>query len=59
MRCILDDDGGNQLVEQKRRKLFRNANIMNFTLFDNNEIAAEIQLMLFDIEEDDMSTSSI
>ena len=59
LRCILDDDGGNQLVEQNRGKLFRDAKIADLTTFDNNKIVAEIQPMFFDIEEDDMSTSSI
>ena len=36
MRFILEKNGGNQLVEQKCGKLFRNANITDFTTFDNN-----------------------
>ena len=36
LRCILDDDGGNQLVEEKRGKLFRAANIDPF-LDENNK----------------------
>ena len=59
IRCILDDYGGNQLVEQNRGKLFRDAKIADLTTFDNNEITTENHPMIFDIEDDDISASSI
>lgn len=37
LSCIVDDDGGNQLVEKKRGKLFRDANIIDLTNGDENE----------------------
>jgi hypothetical protein len=31
LTCIVDDNGGNQLVESKRGKLFRDATIIDLT----------------------------
>ena len=59
LRCILDDDGGNKLVEQNQGKLFQDTKIADLTTFDNNKITTENHPMIFDIEDDDISASSI
>ena len=58
LRCILDDRGGNRLVETKRGKLFRDATIIDLTNEyddDGNEIQP---IVVVDIEEDDVSIQS-
>ena len=39
LRCILEDDGGNHLVEQKRGKLFRDCTIIDLTNEDEDNEA--------------------
>ena len=58
LRCILDDDGGNHLVEKKRGKLFRDCTIIDLT-DENEDNEAENQPVvnllhhLSDFEDDD------
>jgi len=58
MRCILDDDGGNNKVEQKRGKLFRDATIIDLTLDDdednNNDTNNEEEDIQDDCSDDEM-----
>ena len=63
LRCILDDNGGNHLVEAKRGKLFRDATIIDLTdenEDDEAETSAVVNLLgdLSDFE-DDCSIGSI
>ena len=58
LRCILDDDGGNHLVEKKRGKLFRDCTIIDLTNEneDNeteNPPAVNLIHHLSDFEDDD------
>ena len=58
MRCILDDDGGNNKVEQKRGKLFRDATIIDLSLDDdednNNHTNNEEEVIPDDCSDDEM-----
>ena len=59
MRCILDDDGGNNKVEQKRGKLFRDVTLIDLSL-DNDEHSNdntnnEEAVNLDDCSDDEMS----
>ena len=54
--CIVDDDGGNRLVESKRGKLFRDATIIDLT-DENDPIQPEI--LEVDLEEDNLSVTSL
>ena len=62
LRCILDDNGGNDRVEQKRGKLFRDCTLIDLTLDneeDNEDITTEINLTE-DVEiDDELSVSSL
>ena len=61
LRCIVDDDGGNQLVESKRGKLFRDATIPNDFDTDLTATMAEQPFEIVDISDDDsvVTNSSI
>ena len=51
--CILDDEGGNQKVESKRGKLFRDATIIDLTNEDDDDEFEIIDLStLNDVEGD-------
>ena len=59
MRCILDDDGGNNKVEQKRGKLFRDVTLIDLSL-DNDEHSNdntnnEETVLLDNFSDDEMS----
>jgi hypothetical protein len=59
LRCILDDNGGNQRVEAKRGKLFRDATIIDLTeeAEENEEIFIPVDGN-FNEEDDDISITS-
>ena len=51
--CIIDDEGGNQKVESKRGKLFRDATIIDLTNEDDEDESEIIDLStLNDVEGD-------
>jgi hypothetical protein len=54
LQCIVDDAGGNTLVESKRGKLFRDATILENRLEDNNEESNE----LYNDDFDDLDSIS-
>ena len=59
LRCILDDNGGNTLVESKRGKLFREATIPNdFEPEDSIATMADLPLEVVDISDDDSVVSN-
>ena len=57
LRCILDDDGGNRLVESKRGKLFRDARISNDFEPDPTATMAPAPFEIVDISDDDSVVS--
>jgi hypothetical protein len=56
LTCIVDDNGGNRLVESKRGKLFRDATIIDLT-DENDPIQPEI--LDVDLEDDNLSVTSL
>ena len=58
LRCILDDRGGNRLVEKKRGKLFRDATIIDLTNEDDEDNNETAPIVVVDIEDDDISIQS-
>ena len=59
--CILENEGGNQLVESKRGKLFRDATIIDLTTEDEDnqtENAGILSIDDIELEEDDEISST-
>ena len=52
LSCIVDDKGGNSLVEAKRGKLFRDATIIDLTEDGNDNNGIEVEALTFDDIED-------
>jgi hypothetical protein len=57
--CIVDDNGGNRLVESKRGKLFRDATIIDLTDEDNQNDPIQPEILEVDLEEDNLSVTSL
>jgi hypothetical protein len=56
LRCILDDDGGNRLVEAKRGELFRDATIIDLTE-ETIKTESETTDQMYEDEDDDSVSS--
>ncbi len=54
--CIVDDDGGDRLVESKRGKLFRDATIIDLTAEND---AIQLVILEVDLEEDNLSVTNL
>ena len=62
LRCIEDDDGGNDKVEQKRGKLFRDSTLIDLTtenLPESNEMTITNNSNDDMEDDDDVSVSSL
>ena len=57
--CIVDDNGGNRLVESKRGKLFRDATIIDLTDEDDQNDPIQPDSLEFDLEEDNLRVTSL
>jgi hypothetical protein len=57
--CIVDDNGGNRLVESKRGKLFRDATIIDLTDEDDQNDPIQPDILEVDLEEDNLSVTSL
>ena len=60
LRCIMDDDGGNNKVEEKRGNLFRDCTLIDLTEENNhtNETMTITNIIDDDVEEDDETSIS-
>jgi hypothetical protein len=57
--CIVEDNGGNRLVESKRGKLFRDATIIDLTDEDDQNDPIQPDILEVDLEEDNLSVTSL
>ena len=61
LQCILKDNGGNQLVEKRRGKLFRDATIVDLTIDNENDNNMDVIVnnpIVLDYEESDVESIS-
>ena len=60
LRCIMDDNGGNNKVEEKRGLLFRDCNLIDLPEENthNNETMTVTNIIEDDVEDDDESSIS-
>jgi hypothetical protein len=59
LSCIVEDNGGNRLVELKREKLFRDATIIDLTDEDDQNDTIQPEILEVDLEEDNLSVTSL